>query len=185
MADRLGHGVKTVVASRNAFTAVLKNGTLAIWGNVHKYENPVDLMYSIRHVQTVVANENAFAVLYNNGNVTSYGQVKFGGNFSMWATAWSPLTTSCYWEAPPTFSQLGCSPGCDFGPFAAQKNSQGISVAEIVANSGAFCAIYSDGSVGCWGKPSSGGGSTTCTVAALKNAFYNGGPVILKVVANK
>lgn len=80
---RLRSGVRQILATDAAFTAIKDDGTVVTWGGRRSHK-PLGLV----DVQQVVPNEGAFAAIKSDERVVTWGDPAFGGDSSEVSFRW-------------------------------------------------------------------------------------------------
>ena len=76
----LQRGVRQLVASDEAFCALLHDGSVQIWGNADYGGDSSAVRHELQKVLQITASFAAFAALQENGTVASWGSPQAGGD---------------------------------------------------------------------------------------------------------
>ena len=75
-------GVQQVQATRNAFAAILSDGSVVSWGHPKSGGDSSEVQDQLKGVRQVQANDWAFAAILANGSVVTWGGLHDGGDSS-------------------------------------------------------------------------------------------------------
>ncbi|CAE7290395.1 unnamed protein product, partial [Symbiodinium sp. KB8] len=167
-----------VQAGRDAFAAILGDGSILTWGDAEDAEGSVfpnshfTLQDELQNVQQIQASASAFAVLLSDGTAVTCGesncsavqdQLKTVKQIQASRNKFVNLFAAILGDGSVVTWGYGV-----FGGDSSAVQGQLKNVQHIQATAGAFAAILGDGSVVTWGFPSLGGDSS-----AVKDQLKN------------
>lgn len=186
-----GVKVTSIAANRDAFAALLDNGTIKVWGD-KSFAGEAPQLPSDKKVVSLAATDFAFTALFADGTIQSWGHQQDGGKTptlpagstvtKIFATegdfaallsggendgnilSWGAFSTSDVFSGN---SKLIKTVGSSIWNYIGWKSSHS-SVKSVVANTTSFAAILDDGSVIAWGLPQDGGATPSFLLTTQK-----------------
>ncbi|WP_146042064.1 RCC1 domain-containing protein [Chromobacterium sinusclupearum] len=163
--------VAKVFASKTAFAALKKDGTVASWGDSQR-NNVANVQAQLTNVLTIAGTETAFAALKADGTVVTWGDETRGGDSSAVQSQLNnviALFSNDYAFAAlkkdGTVVTWG-SPTHGGDSSAAQAKLRNIR-AIYSTGLGGFLAVAKDGKFVTWGSPFAGGGQAPANLTAI------------------
>ncbi|CAE7939406.1 unnamed protein product [Symbiodinium sp. KB8] len=159
-------------ATRNAFAAILGDGTVATWGDADYGGDSSAVQHHLKNVQHIQASDRAFAAILEDGSVLTWGSSLFGGDSS--AVKDELINVKQIQAAIGAFAAiLGDGSVVTWGHPLCGGDSSAVQdqlkeLQQIQASRYAFAAILGDGSVVTWGDALRGGDSSNVQ-GKLKN----------------
>ena len=153
--------VQHIYATREAFAAILAEGSVVTWGNGGDSSEVQD---QLKDVKQIAATDVAFAAILADGNVVTWGEPLCGGDSSavqdQLRHAQQIAATGGAFAAILADGSVVTWGEPDFGGDSSEVQNQLKNVQQIAATGGAFAAILGNGSVLTWGTPECGGDSS-------------------------
>eukprot|EP00435_Cladocopium_sp_Y103_P013691 s2276_g3.t1 len=159
--------VNQIQSSLHAFAAIRSDGSVVTWGKSDDGGNSSAVQHQLRDVKHIQASSRAFAAIRADGSVIAWGNPRYGGDCSKEQDQLRDVT-----QIQASRDTFGASFAAvcdgrvvtwgDTGGDSSSVRSQLKDVVAIQATTfgGSFAALKSDGSVVCWGSPTSGGDSS-------------------------
>eukprot|EP00438_Fugacium_kawagutii_P011282 Skav202832 [mRNA] locus=scaffold746:19842:21236:+ [translate_table: standard] len=152
-----------VVATQNAFAAILVHGRVATWGHQTSGGDSCSARAQLRNVREVHATQNAFAAILADGRVVTWGHQTSGGDSSR-ARAQLRNVREVHATYDACAAVLADGSVVTWGHPDHGSDSSGVhdqlrNVHQIYATDYVFAASLADGEVITWGHPGYGGDS--------------------------
>ncbi|WP_434631344.1 hypothetical protein [Chromobacterium sp. CV08] len=165
------NNVAKVFASKTAFAALRRDGTVVSWGDAQR-NNVASVQAQLSNVLTVASTETAFAALRRDGTVVSWGDETRGGDSSavqpqlnnVVALFSNDYAFAALKRDGTVVSWGAAAHGGDSS--AAQPRLRNIRAIYATALGG-FLAVAKDGSFVNWGSPSAGGGAVPAGLTVI------------------
>ncbi|WP_146131610.1 RCC1 domain-containing protein [Chromobacterium amazonense] len=163
--------VAKLFASKTAFAALKKDGTVVSWGDSQR-NNVASVQAQLRDVATVASTETAFAALKKDGTVVTWGDETRGGDAS--AVQAQLNNVVALFANDYAFAALkkdgsvvtwgAAAHGGDSSAVQAKlQNIRAIYSTDL----GGFLAVAKDGKLVNWGSPSAGGGALPANLTTI------------------
>ena len=151
----------TVASTREAFAALLGDGSVVTWGGFGGDSSSVQ--EQLKDVRQIHATQRAFAAFLDNGSVVTWGDGSAGNSSKVQDRLKRVKHIPANHQSFAAILEDGSVVtwgGLDSGGDSMEVQEQLKNVQHIQATEAAFADILSDGSVVTWGEPEEGGDSS-------------------------